>query len=156
MKLQIIILAFLIANNTLAQAPIEYIGKQFFAITVPNTDSASKWYEEVFQLKLLKEFKSAERNIHVRIIGNTHLKIEIVQNENSLSECSVQKDNKLRVRSCFKAGVYVTNMAATEAYLRQKNVLIKYGPFEDKETHTRSFIIEDPNGFMIQVFEDTK
>ena len=156
MKLQIIILSFLIANNTLAQGTIDYISKQFFAITVPNTDSTSKWYEEVFQLKLLKEFKSAERNIHVRIVGNNHLKIEIVQNENSLSECSVQKDNKLRVRSCFKAGVYVTNIAATEIYLHKRNVTIKYGPFDDKETHTRSFIIEDPNGFMIQVFEDTK
>lgn len=156
MKLKIITIAFLIAYNASAQDSMEYTGKHFFAITVPNTDSTSKWYEEIFQLKLLKEFKSAEKNIHVRIIGNNHLKVELVQNENSLSECSVQKDDKIRVRSCFKAGLYVNNIALAQAYLRKRSVLIKYGPFEDKETHTRSFIIEDPNGFLIQVLADIR
>lgn len=154
MKLQIIIVSLLFANSSLAQNLMEYTGKQFFAITVPNTDSTSEWYEEIFQMKLLKEFRSVEKNIHVRIIGNNHLRVEIVQNENSLSGCSVQKDDKIRVRSCFKAGLYVNNMASAEAYLRERNVIIKHGPFEDKEIHARSFIIEDPNGFMIQVLED--
>lgn len=156
MKLSLIMLSLLFTGITKAQDILQYTGKQFFAVTVSNTDSTSKWYEEIFNMKLLKEYKSPDGKIHVRILGNGYLKVEIVQNANSLPECSVTKDQKTKVTSCFKAGMYVGNIKSAEAYFRKLNVNIKYGPFDDKETNSKSFIIEDVNGLLIQVIEDTK
>jgi hypothetical protein len=137
-----------------AQNDIQYLGKQFFAVTVAHADSSSKWYEDVFRMKLIKEYKSPDGKIHVRILGNGYLKVELVQNENSYPECSVLKDGKYKVRNCFKAGVYVVNIKSAEAYCRKKNVNIKYGPFDDNETNSKSFIIEDTNGLLIQVLQE--
>ena len=60
-------------------------GHQFFALSVSNADSVSTWYENVFQLKLLKEIRMPDGSGHVRIIGNENLMIEIVQHKGSKS-----------------------------------------------------------------------
>lgn len=158
MRILIIVISFFTLTTLKAQNKIQYTGIQFFAISVSNADSTSKWYEDIFEMKLLKEIKPADGSIHVRIIGNQFLKVEIIQDKTSKSytECGVEQNQIFRMRGYFKTGFYVSNILETEKYFRNKKITIKHGPFDDKETNSRSLIIEDINGFLIQVLEEMK
>jgi hypothetical protein len=130
-------------------------GKQFFALSVASTDTVSAWYEEIFDLELLKEIKSPDGTVAVRIIGNENLMVEILSHKNSMSisECGVQANESFRMRGIFKIGIYVRDVDAAQAYLQRKNVVIKNKVFADRETSTRSFVITDIKQNLIQVLQ---
>jgi hypothetical protein len=154
-----ILAAFILLSLSITlqgQDGLQFSGKQFFAISVSNTDSASKWYEEVFGLKLLKEINMPQDGVHVRIISNSSLTVEIIQSKESktLADCGLKQNEAFKMRGFFKTGFYVRDLTKAEAYLKDRKVVIKHGPFADKETSTKSLIIEDLNGFMIQIMEE--
>jgi len=139
-----------------AQSRINFSGKQFIALSVSNTDSTSKWYEDVFALKLLKEIKTPDMRIHARIIGNEQLVVEIIQTRNSksLEELKLNKDQPFTVQGPFKYGFYVRDLSQVQAYLHEKKVVIKHEIFEDQDTHSKSLIFQDINGNLIQVLQE--
>jgi hypothetical protein len=139
-----------------AQNRITFVGKQFIALSVSDTDSTSKWYEDVFALKLLKEVKTPDNRIHTRIIGNEQLVVEIIQirNSKSLEELKLNKDQPFAVQGPFKYGFYVRDLSQAQAYLREKKVVIKHEIFEDQDTHSKSLIIQDSNGNLVQVLQE--
>ena len=139
-----------------AQDKINFAGKQFIALSVSNADSTSKWYEDVFALKLLKEIKTPDSRIHTRIIGNEQLVVEIIQTRNSksLEELKLKKDQPFTVQGPFKYGFYVRDLSQTLSYLREKKVVIKHEIFEDQDTHSKSLIFKDINGNFVQVLQD--
>jgi hypothetical protein len=130
-------------------------GKQFFALSVSSTDSVSAWYEDIFDLELLKEIKSPDGTVDVRIIGNENLMVEILSHKNSrtISDCGIQADQPFRMRGIFKMGIYVRDVDAAQAYLKRKNVVIKNQIFSDKETSMRSFVISDVKQNLIQFIQ---
>src|SRR5688572_29678243 len=99
-------------------------GKQFFALSVSSTDSVSAWYEDIFDLKLLKEIKSPDGTVDIRIIGNENLMIEILSHKNSksMSDCGAEIDQPFRMKGIFKIGIYVKDVDSAQAYLQHKNV----------------------------------
>jgi hypothetical protein len=102
MKNKILVAAafVLLAMTTYAQAvakqPFRFTGKQFFAITVSNADSASRWYEQLFDLKLMKEIKLDKEGVHVRIVGNEQLTLEFVQTRTSFDPSRGNEDDGKR------------------------------------------------------------
>ena len=138
-----------------AQPEIGLSGKQFFALSVGNADSTSAWYEYVFQLKLLKEIKTPDGAVHVRIVGNDDLLLEIIQPKDSktLADAGVDPGQPFKLQGIFKVGIYVRDIKEAEKYLRQKNAVIKHGAFDDKDTQTTSLVIEDVNRNLIQIIQ---
>jgi catechol 2,3-dioxygenase-like lactoylglutathione lyase family enzyme len=132
------------------------IGKTFFAVNVSNADSTARWYEEAFGLRLLKEIKAADGSAHVRIEGNDFLMVEILQvkDSKSLDECNLQHQQAHLLRGYFKAGVFVSDVRKAEEYFKTKGLVIRHPVFKDKETATSSFILEDPNGNMLQFIQE--
>jgi predicted enzyme related to lactoylglutathione lyase len=134
---------------------LKLTGTQFFALSVSNTDSASAWYESMFGLKLLKEIKPADMPMHIRIIGNENLLVEIgmMQGSKSLADCGLNPDDAHKMNGFFKVGFFVADIKQAENYFKGKKVVIRHGPFDDADTATTAFIIEDPFGNMIQVLQ---
>lgn len=156
MKILPTLIALFIAHALSAQSGLTYTGKQFIALSVPNAVATSQWYEDVFGLKLIKEIQPPGGKIHVRIVGNDWLLVEILQNADTktLADCGVA--SRALLPSYFKAGFYVSGLAKAKEYLDSKKVVIKNGPYEDKEIKSKSMIIEDVNGYLIQLFEAIK
>lgn len=156
MRLILLFLCLFAVLSISAQNKISFAGKQFIALSVSNTDSTSKWYEDVFALKLLKEIKTPDSRIHTRIIGNEQLVVEIIQTRNSksLEELKLNKDQPFTVQGPFKYGFYVRDLSQTLAYLREKKVVIKHEIFEDQDTHSKSLIFQDINGNLVQVLQE--
>jgi hypothetical protein len=132
------------------------IGKSFIALNVTDADSTAGWYEEMFGLKLLKEIKTADASAHIRIEGNELLMVEIIQMKRSkaISDCQLQQDQSHLLKGFFKTGVFVRDVQKAEDYFKSKGVTIRHSVFSDKETATRSFILEDPNGNLLQFIQE--
>ena len=131
------------------------IGKSFIAINASSADSIAQWYEEMFGLKLLKAIKVADGSAHIRIEGNEFLMVEIIEVKDSkvLTDCKLQQDQSHLLRGFFKAGVFVRDVQKAEDYFKAKGVAIKHSIFSDKETATLSFVLEDPNGNLLQFIQ---
>lgn len=146
--------AFL-CGDIYSQSSPEIIGRSFFALNVSNADSTARWYEEMFGIRLLKEIKPADGSAHIRIEGNEFLMVEILQLKDSRSmiDCNLKKDEAHRLGGYFKVGVFVRDAQKAQDYFKSKGVAIRHPVFSDKETATKSFILEDPNGNMLQFLE---
>jgi len=131
------------------------IGKSLIALSVSSADSTARWYEDMFSLKLLKEIKPTDGSAHIRIEGSEFLLVEIIQMKDSkaISECQLQKDQSHLLRGFFKAGLFVTDVQKAVDYFKAKGIAIKHGIFSDKETATLSFVLEDPNGNLLQFIQ---
>ena len=148
----------LLAGNIYSQGVRpELIGKSFIALNASNADSTARWYEEMFGVKLLKEIKVADGSGHIRIEGNQFLMVEIIQAKGSrtFSDCQLQKGQSHLLRGYFKAGIFVTNIEKAEKYFQSKGASIPHRMFSDKETAMKSFIVEDPNGNLLQFIQET-
>ena len=151
-----IVLSF-IASNLSAQTHVPGIaGKSFIAVTVSNVDSTSMWYENVFGVKLLKEIKTPNGLVHIKIEGNEFLMIEILQINGSkrLNDCDLNVDEAHLLQGFFKMGLFVKDANKAEQYFKSKGLAITNPLFHDKETATTSFIVQDPGGNMLQFIED--
>jgi len=131
------------------------IGRNLIALSVSSADSTARWYEDMFGLKLLKEIKPADGSAHIRIEGSEFLLVEIIQMKESkaISECQLQKDQSHLLRGFFKDGLFVRDVQKAVDYFKAKGVAIKHGIFRDKETATMSFLLEDPNGNLLQFIQ---
>jgi len=58
------------------------------------------------------------------------------------------------LRGFFKVGLFVKDVEKAEQYFKSKSIAIRHPLFHDKETATSAFILEDPNGNMLQFIED--
>jgi catechol-2,3-dioxygenase len=149
------LLFFIVKTNDLvAQLPI--IGKSFFALTVKNADSVANWYSATFQLRSLKEINDTAMGAVVRIIGNDNIVIEILQ----LKDAKPAKDfglaSTFQMHGFVKVGFFVKSLDEVVSYFNQKNIKIKYGPFNDEASKTKNLIISDFEGNLVQFFDDIK
>jgi len=148
----------LLAGNIYSQGDRpELIGKSFIALNASNADSTARWYEEMFGVKLLKEIKVDDGSAHIRIEGNQFLMVEIIQAKGSrtISDCQLHKDQSHLLSGYFKAGMFVRDIEKAEKYFQSKGVSIPHSMFSDKETAIKSFIVEDPNGNLLQFIQET-
>ncbi len=153
MKFLLTIALLCCATTMMAQQTLKYTGKHFFAVYVNNVDSASAWYQRVFDMKVVKVVELPDENVHVRILSNDFLAAEIMEIKNKKSG-NVDTENFRLVY--FKIGFFVKDIAAAEQYFISRKVKIKYRPFTDEATKSTSFIIEGYNGALIHILEENK
>ena len=142
------------ANKLSAQLPI--IGKSFFALTVKNADSVADWYSSTFQLRSLKEINDTAMGAVVKIIGNDNMVIEILQLKDSKPAKDLGLGSTFQMHGFVKVGFFVKSLDEVQKHFNQKNIKIRYGPFNDESTHTKNLIISDCEGNLVQFFEDVK
>ena len=142
------------ANKLFAQLPI--IGKSFFAITVKNADSVANWYSTTFQLRSLKEINDTSMGAVVKIIGNDNMVIEILQLKDAKPAKDIGLTSTFQMHGFVKVGFFVKSLDEVQKHFSQKNIKIRYGPFNDESTRTKNLIISDCEGNLVQFFEDIK
>ena len=158
-KVSIISLFILVAvfgqsQNSFGQLPI--IGKSFFALTVKNADSIARWYSTTFRLQSLKEINDTAMGVVVKIIGNDNMMIEILQMRDSKNAKDWGLKTNFQLHGFVKIGFFVKNLQEVQKYFDQNSIKIKHGPFTDEASKTKSLIISDCEGNLVQFFEDIK
>jgi len=156
-KLPVIVL--LCIGLTMAQASSAQItinGKSFFALTVKNAETVASWYSSTFNLRSIKEINDTAMGVVVKIIGNDNMVIEILQMKDSKPAKDLGLTSTFQMHGFVKAGFFVKSLEEAQEHFTQKNIPIKYGPFNDESTKTKNLIISDCEGNLLQFFEDLK
>lgn len=135
-------------------APILMSAPQFFAISVPDADASSRWYQDVLGLKVIREIKPVDGQVHVFILGSDSLHVEVLEMKGArpVAEVIPGANGEFLVHGVFKAGFFVPSLEPVVAALKAKGVKFAFDITQD-QTGVRFVIIEDNSGNRIQIFD---
>jgi len=122
------------------------------AISVPNLDAASQWYQQMLGLAVRDDRTFPEHTLRVAMLERRGIRVELVETEGSVSKASLIKDsnNPAMIQGFGKVGFVVADVDGWANTLRTKGVRFQLEPQTDSRTGARSFIVLDNNGNWLQ------
>ena len=137
-----------------APAPIAMTAPQFFAVSVPDAAASSQWYQDVLGLKVIREIKPVDAQVHVFILGSDSLHVEVLQMKGArpVAEVVPGANGEFMVHGVFKAGFFVPSLEPVVAALKAKGVTFAFDITQD-QTGVRFAIFKDNSGNLIQIFD---
>lgn len=143
-----------ITQSLFAQNIIQVSQKSdhFVAISVLDFEQSKLWYEKFFGLKEIYNYQTESGDLKIGIYANSGFKIEI-QYHATASESKVPKDKQYLETGVFKYGLGIKNFSKAIDLFKRNNVNFVVEPFDDQVSGSRSAIINDNSGNLIQLFE---
>jgi len=125
----------------------------FFALSVADIESSTRWYSEKLGLKVVMQVPKRDQAA-VTVLEGGGLIVELIQHDDAvaLAKAAPAIKGNLFVHGMFKAGVIVDDFEKTLAMLRARGVEIVIGPFPAKANQRANVIIKDNAGNLIQFF----
>lgn len=122
------------------------------AISVPNLDAASRWYQQMLDLVVREERAFPEQKLRLAMLERQGIRIELVEVQGSTAQTSLIKglDNPAMIHGFGKVGFVVSDVDRWANALRSKGVRFQLEPRTNPETGVRSFIVLDNNGNWLQ------
>jgi hypothetical protein len=126
----------------------------FSAVIVDNVDSSTAWYQSVFDLKIKNHIDDSQSGFRVVIMESSTFLLELMENKAwpDQKELLAGKPEGTRIQGFFKIGFKVTDMDACLKRLAALKI-IPGRIYTDSETKRRNFLINDPDGNLVQFFE---
>ena len=126
----------------------------FSAVIVNNVDSSTAWYQSVFDLKIKNRIDDTQNGFRVMIMESSTFLLELIENKTwpDQKKLLAGKPEGTRIQGFFKMGFKVPDM---DACLKRLAVM-KIFPeriYTDSATKKRNFLINDPDGNLVQFFE---
>ena len=133
--------------------PFESVTGAFFALSVADVASSSRWYSEKLGLEVVMEVPRADGQPGVIVLEGGGLIVELIEHDQArpLSGLDPGRDARL-VHGVFKVGFVVADFDETMARLRDRGVEIAYGPFPESAGQRANVLIRDNAGNLIQIF----
>ena len=140
--------------QTVNQPAAVQVAGSFFALSVPDVETSSKWYADKLGLKVAMQMAKSKDGPAVRILVGGGLIVELIEVEKAvpLSKAAPAISATELVHGIFKAGVIVDDLDQVIALLKARDVAIFLGPFPARENSMRNLIIRDNDGNLIQFF----
>lgn len=137
------------------QDPFEGALAYLIGISVRDIVKQQKWYSDNFGLEVLKVVDLPERGIALRVLGRGRIRIELIRNNVSVPRRSLANDstNSTSVQGIFKFSLLVQDVDKAAQYFRDHGVQLVSPPFVDEKDRSKYFLIRDPEGNTIQIFE---
>lgn len=125
----------------------------FAAVIVKNVDTSAKWYQSVFDLKV-KNRINAEGGFRIVIMESSSLLLELIENASwpDQKKLLANQPAGTRIQGFFKIGFRVPDMNTWLSHLATMKV-VPDRIYTDSDTKKRNFLINDPDGNLIQFFE---
>ena len=156
---KLIVLVLLVGVAGLARTPVQ--GSEppftttgaFFAVSVADIETSSKWYQEKLGLKVILQPPGTSEARAVVLQGGG-LTVELMQHSRArpLRTAAPGVNANYEVHGIFKAGVVVDNFDRTLTALRARGVEIAMGPFPKSATQPANVIVKDNAGNYLQFF----
>lgn len=126
----------------------------FSAVIVGNVDSSTAWYQSVFDLKIKNRIDDPERGFRIMILESSTFLLELLENKAWPDQKKLLADKPAgtQIQGFFKIGFKVPDMNACLKRLADLKI-IPDRIYTDSETKKRNFLINDPDGNLIQFFE---
>lgn len=128
----------------------------FTAIMVENIDSSVSWYGKVLNLKQRNRVDNAARGFKQVIMQDKGIMIELVQLDKAVSGDSILSTypRGSALMGFYKFGMMVSNIDAVFQQLHAMAVNVHGKMVSDPVSGKKTFIIADPDGNLIQFFEE--
>jgi len=125
----------------------------FSAVIVRNIDTSARWYKSVFSLKIKNEINDAANGFKVTILESPAFLLELLELKGVLvrKEILDNLQGNKQIQGHFKIGFKLADM---DAFLKHLAFLKINVPqvWTDSTTKKRNFLINDPDGNLIQCF----
>ncbi|HWC20566.1 MAG TPA: VOC family protein [Terriglobales bacterium] len=134
--------------------PFKAVSGAFVAISVPDLDASTNWYEETLGLGIVKHAVSPDKKSAVTILQGNGLSVELIwlADAVSLSKIAPALHGSHEVQGIFKAGLFVDDLDAALTQLKSRRVSLAFDPFFDASMQCRMFAIHDNNDNILQFF----
>jgi len=128
------------------------------ALSVSNVNKISKWYQDVLGFQFTRRMDFDEYGVHIEFLNSNDFRLELIEKQGSKSKKERMPDleDKSLLQGLMKIGFLVENINDISTSLREKGVKVVYDVTDDPEENIRWMIIEDPDGNIIQFFEEKK
>jgi hypothetical protein len=127
----------------------------FSAIIVSDVRASSEWYQSVLSLKVRDKIADENAGYDIQILEAPAMTLELLQIRNSVTkkDALTGKPEGAEVRGYFKFGVTVADINACLSHLKSLNITVPQ-IYTDAKTKKKNFLITDPDGNLIQFFEE--
>jgi TolB protein len=128
-------------------------GQQFWAIAVRDLATA-EWYERNFGMRVTHSMTAPDQSSQVRILENDAAVIEVQHHRDAVPRQSLRPGIRdYEVHGYFKVGWFVPDLGAEHARLVANGAQVRLAPVTQKDFGIRFFMVADPEGNLIQLFE---
>jgi catechol 2,3-dioxygenase-like lactoylglutathione lyase family enzyme len=125
----------------------------FSAVVVKKLATSVKWYQSVFDLKLKSEMKDPNQAYHIVILESPNYLLELLELKGSIDKAGLLKDKQdAEMQGHFKIGFKISDASAVATKLKNINIEVP-NVWTDPATGKKNFLIQDPDGNLIQFFE---
>jgi catechol 2,3-dioxygenase-like lactoylglutathione lyase family enzyme len=153
-----LLFCFLIHSWVLAQSQkyassaVAHPTGAFFAVSVSDLASASKWYQEKLGLHLLKEGSAQDGKVHFVLLEGDGTILEIIQHKDAVSRTKSAAGEEYLLHGIFKMGMMVDDLDGVYRRVKENGIPIAYEIMPARDIPYRSFLIRDNEGNLIQFF----
>lgn len=128
------------------------------ALSVSNVDEISKWYQTVLGFKFSRRMDFEEYGVHIEILEADGFGLELIEKQGSAfkKERIPDLEDTSLLRGYLKIAFLVENIDDFAESLKEKDVKIVFDITDDLEDGSAWMIIADPDGNLIQIFEESK
>ena len=126
----------------------------FNAVIVKAIDSSSLWYQSVFEMKVINRINDSLRSIRVVILEARNFVLELIENKSWPDQKKLlsSEPQGARIQGFFKIGFKTADFDNCLKHLAELRI-VPERIYADLQTKKRNFLINDPDGNLIQFFE---
>ena len=126
----------------------------FSAIIVKDVAASSRWYQSVFGVTVKDHVADEKNGYDIYILESPYLTLELLQLRGAVSkkDALAGKTDQTEVNGFFKIGFTVPDVDACLNHLRSLKIDVPQ-VYTDQKTKKKNFLITDPDGNLIQFFE---
>ena len=129
------------------------VQQQFWALAVRDLSTAD-WYVRNFGMSVRHEIAAPDGSSRVKILASEAAVIELQQHRDAVPRGALRQGIRdYEVHGYFKVGWFVADLDAEYARLVNNGVTVRLKPVEQREFGIRFFMIADPEGNLIQLFQ---
>jgi hypothetical protein len=145
--------AYLAESSCQTEEPFRY-EPYFNAVIVKAIDSSAAWYQSVFEMKVINRINDSLREIRVVIMEAKKFLLELIENKSWPDQKKLLSREPVgaRIQGFFKMGFKTPDIDICLKHLAGLRI-IPEKIYTDTKTKKRNFLINDPDGNLIQFFE---
>jgi len=128
------------------------------ALSVSNVNEISSWYQTVLGFQFARRVDFDEYGVHVIFLESDGFGLELIEKRGSASKKERMPDlgDVSLLHGFMKFAFLVENIDEFADALKAKDVKIIHDVTDDPEDLSTWMIVADPDGNLIQFFENTK
>lgn len=138
-------------NQEQSGARISDQGETFFALSVNDIEKMESWYTGLFNLTTINRIDVPDGSVTIRLLHRPGLMIELLKHNQA--KARDDENASFNLHGLFKVGFTISNIDDLFKDIKSRNIETVTDIITDDITNSRFFILKDPEGNLIQLWQ---